>query len=73
MREDGARNEKFESNNDVKHLLNCMFQAICCEILHELIQLIPEAILWLNYHYSHFRDEVGSRLELVSEKNRKTS
>lgn len=32
VREDEARNEKFKSNIDMKLLLNCVFQAICCII-----------------------------------------
>lgn len=75
MREDGARNEKFESNNDNKHLLNCMCQALCCEILYELIQLILKAIRFNGFItiIPILEMRMGSRLDLVSEKNRKRS
>lgn len=32
VREDEARNEKFKSNINMKLLLNCVFQDICCII-----------------------------------------
>jgi hypothetical protein len=40
VKEDGSSNQQFESHDNSKHLLNCMFQPVCCATLCELVQLI---------------------------------